>query len=312
MSSAAERHIAFITPLALARALAAFSITFRGPGAGAIPRRAGSVRYTFQVKKALRSAAELESVDARLEDMDRKLDRLRSLYESFFMGTERTPPNVARRDLNRLVLEMQQAPIGNAMMRFRFQSLLQRWVMLTTYWNRTMREIEAGTYARDLAKAQRHLSARGNVMTEEDARRLGIPASRVKAFVGRQQALTDRRAAGGNASAEPAKASAPGPASSDLPAPPQTVSAPPPDLGRGGQDKGQVPGLAAGELEAFYARFVQAHQQAVGAPPTATLEQMRAKLRNELPKLLGDKGGRVVLDVAVEGGKVRLKARPVR
>ena len=43
---------------------------------------------------------------------------------------------------------MQQIPIGNASMRFRFQTLLQRWVLMTTYWNRTLREIESGTLPR--------------------------------------------------------------------------------------------------------------------------------------------------------------------
>jgi hypothetical protein len=248
------------------------------------------------VKKAVRGAEALEAIDARLEDMERKLDRLRSLYESFFMGTERIPPNVPRRELNRLVVEMQQAPIANAMLRFRFQSLLQRWVMLTTYWNRTMREIEAGTYARDLSKANRHLAARGTAMTEEEARRLGIPANRVKAFVGRQQKLSAARSA----------ASAGG---EDGPSAPAPQTPPPPQPGGAA---GLIPGLGAGDLEAFYARFVQAHQSATGAAPKATLEQMRAKLQNELPKLLGEKGGRVVLDVEIEGGKVRLKARPVR
>jgi hypothetical protein len=251
------------------------------------------------VKKAVRGAEALEAIDARLEDMERKLDRLRSLYESFFMGTERIPPNVPRRELNRLVIEMQQAPIGNAMLRFRFQSLLQRWVMLTTYWNRTMREIEAGTYARDLSKANRHLSARGAAMTEEEARRLGIPANRVKAFVGRQQKLSAARQAT-DASSE------------DGPRMPEAKPGPPAAPPASGRPADVIPGLATGDLEAFYARFVQAHQSATGAAPKATLEQMRAKLKNELPKLLGEKGGRVVLDVEVEGGKVRLKARPVR
>jgi hypothetical protein len=258
-----------------------------------------ALRYTQTVKKAVRGAEALEAIDARLEDMERKLDRLRSLYESFFMGTERTPPNVPRRELNRLVVEMQQAPIGNAMLRFRFQSLLQRWVMLTTYWNRTMREIEAGTYARDLSKANRHLAARGTVMTEEEARRLGIPANRVKAFVGRQQKLSAARSAASAVGED-------GPSARTLP------QASPPSQPVSGATAGLIPGLGAGDLEAFYARFVQAHQSATGAAPKATLEQMRAKLQNELPKLLGEKGGRVVLDVEVEGGKVRLKARPVR
>ena len=116
------------------------------------------------------------------------MDRLRVLYENFFMGIDRTPPNVPRRDLNRLILEMQQTPIKNATMRFRFQTLQQRWVLMTTYWNRTLREIEIGTYRRDLDRANRHLAAKGGApMTEDEALRLGVPATRAKAFVARQQ-----------------------------------------------------------------------------------------------------------------------------
>jgi hypothetical protein len=290
------RHVAFFGAPALSsgRAEAAGLLYHVRAGLGFAASEA--LRYTQTVKKAVRGGEALEAIDARLEDMERKLDRLRSLYESFFMGTERIPPNVPRRELNRLVIEMQQAPIGNAMLRFRFQSLLQRWVMLTTYWNRTMREIEAGTYARDLSKANRHLSARGTAMTEEEARRLGIPANRVKAFVGRQQKLSAARLAAGGPQEEP-----PVPAAKATPALPVS--------GAGAEP---IPGLAAGDLEAFYARFVEAHRSATGAAPKATLEQMRTKLQNELPRLLGDKGGRVSLDVEVEGGKVRLKARPVR
>src|SRR3954449_10517292 len=127
--------------------------------------------------------------------MERKLDRLRGLYESFFMGIERAPPNVARRDMNRLILEMQQEPISNASLRFRFQSMIQRWVLMTAYWNRTLREIESGTFRRDVARAQRHLAEKGGVISEQEAINLGIPAPRAKAFAERQQKLANARAA---------------------------------------------------------------------------------------------------------------------
>jgi hypothetical protein len=246
------------------------------------------------VKKALRGAGELEAVDARIEELDKKLDRLRSLYDSFFMGTERTPPNTLRRDCNRQVLEMQQVPIANATMRFRFQSLIQRWVLLTSYWNRTMREIEMGTFRRDLAKAHRHLASRGHVLTEEEAVQLGIPPNRVKAFVGRQQRLSEAKEAAA-AKADP---------TAGLATPPAKAPRPP--------NEAEVPGLAPGEMEAFYARFSEAHQRTLGSPPKASLEEMRAKLRRELPKLIGPDGGRVTLDFTITDGKVRLKARPVR
>jgi hypothetical protein len=88
--------------------------------------------------------------------------------------------------MNRLVLEMQQTSVRNAALRFRSQSLLQRWTLLTSYWNRTMREIESGTYRRDLAKAFRRLADRGAPLTEDEAVALGIPRRRAEAFVAQQ------------------------------------------------------------------------------------------------------------------------------
>ena len=261
------------------------------------------------MKKGLRGA-ELESVEGRIDEVERKVDRLRTLYESFFMGVERTPPNTLRREANRQVLELQQVPIGNATVRFRFQSVVQRWVMMTSYWNRTMREIEAGTYQRDVARAQRHLASRGGSLTESDALAMGIPANRVKAFMGRQQKLAAARGDGGSH----AKGEAPNAGPPPTGASPVSPASPPPAsaASRSPAPASDIPGLGPGDLEAFYTRFVDAHVQAVGAPPRATLEEMGAKLRRELPKLVGSEGGRVVLDVVVDGGKVRLKARPAK
>jgi hypothetical protein len=127
-----------------------------------------------------------EAIAARLDDVERKIERLRALYESFFLGVERRPPAVPRQELNRLMLELQQVSIRNAALRFRFQSVSQRWTLLATYWNRTLREIESGTYRRDLQKAYRRIAARGEPMSEDEATALGVPSSRAKAFVAQQ------------------------------------------------------------------------------------------------------------------------------
>ena len=110
-----------------------------------MPQDSGKI---YSVKKPARDPSSLslsqgsaEAITARLEEMERKVDRLRALYETFFSGIERQPPNAPRRELNRLVLEMQQIQIRNAALRFRFQSLSQKWTLMTTYWNRTLREI---------------------------------------------------------------------------------------------------------------------------------------------------------------------------
>jgi hypothetical protein len=237
-------------------------------------------------KAAARTPESLEALDSRLEDMGRKMDRLRTLYESFFMGVERKPPNTPRRELNRLMVEMQQTPINNATMRFRFQSLQQRWVLYTAYWNRNLQEIEAGTYRRDLERARRHIAARGGEITEQEALALGIPANRVKAFVGRQVKVQARSATTAPPEAAPA---AP---------PPPEAPAPKP-----------APRLGAEQLAAFYRKYADAHQRALGAPPKATPEQLRGKLEKLLE---GQTFDRIELDVSVEGGKIRVRARPVR
>jgi hypothetical protein len=249
------------------------------------------------VKKVAALAAEsVESMDARLEEMGRKMERLRALYESFFMGSERAPPNVPRRELNRLMLEMQQTKINNATMRFRFQSLQQRWVLYTTYWNRNLQEIEAGTYRRDLERARRHITARGGTISEQEALALGIPANRVKAFIGRQTRATARSS--GAAAAEAATAAAQ--AASAAPEPPAAALPPArPPASR----------LGAEQLAAFYRKYAEAHQRAVGTPPKVTAEQLRGKLEKLLE---GQSFERVELDVSVDNGKIRVRAKPVR
>jgi hypothetical protein len=223
-----------------------------------------------------------EEIESRLEEMAQKLERLRGLYESFFMGVERQPPNVPRRELNRLILEMQQEHIGKATLRFRFQSMLQKWVLFTTYWNRTMREIESGTYRRDVSRAQRHMAERGGVITEEEAIAIGIPASRAKAFVDRM-----RRQAGAAGAATAAKAAAP---------PPRPAA---------------IPGLAD-DVEAVYKRYLDTHRKANDPRPALTLEKITERLRAQVPRILAERNcAKVKLDIAVEDGKVRLKAWPV-
>jgi hypothetical protein len=244
------------------------------------------------VRKLAKGADSQESIEGRIGEMERKLDRLRGLYESFFMGIERAPPNVARREMNRLILEMQQEPISNASMRFRFQSMIQRWVLMTAYWNRTMREIESGTFRRDVARAQRHLAEKGRALTEQEAIAIGIPASRARAFAERQQRMQTLRDRGAKASS-PSLPAAPGP--------PAAPAAP------------AVPGVDDGAIEAVFRRYTEAHRQAQDPRPALTLDKIRERLALQIPRVLAEKNcRRVTLDVAVEDGKVRLKAWPVK
>lgn len=267
-----------------------------------------------------------EGIEARIGELEMKIDRLRSMYESYFMGMERMPPNAIRRDMNRMLLEMQQVPIGNASLRFRYQALSQKWVLHTTYWNRTMREIEAGTYRRDMARAQRHLAERGGVLTEEEAVAIGIPKNRVRAFIARQQkdaakktATELKSVADGQSAAQetPAALNEALAGEKEPPAPPRPRLGPPPIPAHARRPPTVeiaavapgLPGLPEPDFESAYAKYLSAHRELGREAEAATKDKIRARLGKQLPSILAEQGcDRVRIEVAVEDGKVRLRA----
>jgi len=109
-----------------------------------------------------------ESMASRIDDVERTIERVRGLYEAHFLGIERRPPEVQRLELQRKLAEVRRVPVSNTALKFRLDTLVQRVTVLSTYWTRTMREIELGTYRRDVFKTQRHLASRAGA---EGARR---------------------------------------------------------------------------------------------------------------------------------------------
>ena len=97
-----------------------------------------------------------ESMASRIDDVERTIERVRGLFEAHFLGIERRAPEVQRQELQRKLDEVRRLPISNTALKFRLDTLVQRVTVLSTYWTRTLREIEMGTYRRDVFKAQRH------------------------------------------------------------------------------------------------------------------------------------------------------------
>jgi hypothetical protein len=263
-----------------------------------------------------------EVVAEKISELERKVERLRTMYETFFSGADRRPPNTPRRELNRLMLELQQLSIRNAGLRFRFQTLSQRWTLYTTYWNRTLREIEAGTYRKDLAKVQRRLAQRGQPLTEHEAVAMGIPLSRAKAFVEKQNRYLpappvkvtgdlegERTVAEGTAplpeaNAEPAvKVKAPA-----MPPPP-----PPARRAAAVELPPAVAGISDEALAALQLRYNEALRRQATPRPPVSIEKLRSMLAAKTPDILRQHNAtRVDFEVATKDGRVVLKAKPVK
>ena len=95
---------------------------------------------------------------AQVEDLEKKLDRLRAMYEQYFMGIEKIEPGVLRRDFERHLQALRRERCNNTAQRFRFQVLLQRYTTLTAYWQRICRAIEEGTYEPHIQRAKRRIA----------------------------------------------------------------------------------------------------------------------------------------------------------
>ena len=110
-------------------------------------------------------------LDVALEELENRLERLRALYEQYFMGIERIEPQIPRKDIDRRIYVLRREKIRNTAKRFKLQTIISRYNTFQQYWQRICREIETGTYKRHLIRAER--IAPGQLLTIAARKRLG-------------------------------------------------------------------------------------------------------------------------------------------
>ena len=93
-------------------------------------------------------------IETLVGDLETRIDRLRALYDQYFMGIEKLEPNVPRKDIDRRIFILRKVQIRNTGIRFRFQMILQRYNTYQTYWQRICRKIDDGTYKRHMLRAE--------------------------------------------------------------------------------------------------------------------------------------------------------------
>jgi hypothetical protein len=103
---------------------------------------------------------DFKEVDHALEELEGRIERLKALYEQYFMGIEKLEPLVPRKDVDRRIQILRREQVRNTAQRFKFQTLVQRYNSFQQYWARVAREIENGTYHRDVARAAARFGAK--------------------------------------------------------------------------------------------------------------------------------------------------------
>lgn len=104
--------------------------------------------------------AEDQQIEVDLGELENRLERVRVLYEQYFMGIEKREPGVQRKDVERRIQLLRRVRFPSTAARFKFQTTVQRFNTLQQYWNRTCREIENGTYRRHILRAERRLATK--------------------------------------------------------------------------------------------------------------------------------------------------------
>ncbi|MBK8480563.1 MAG: hypothetical protein IPL40_05250 [Proteobacteria bacterium] len=235
-------------------------------------------------------AAELPDVEAAVAEFEQKLERLRVLYEQYFLGIQKRAPLVLLKNVARLQYLLDQQQIRNTAVRFRYRGLLQKLSSYRAYWGRTVRQMEAGTYHRDVARTKRHLASRGLQLPDQIA--IHSPADLERAL-----ASALRRAEAEDAPEAPSAA------------PATAVTRPPPAAPRAAPIAPADADLGEEQLQALFRRYQRAKADCGQDPATVGFETLARTVRKQLPQLRERHPGREIeFQVVVREGKVVLRA----
>ena len=104
-----------------------------------------------------------------LDQLHQRLEAVRREFERYFLGLERRIPAALREDIVRAIKGFQPSR-RDTIACFKHGNLLQRLMSVERYWDRVLRQIEEGTYERDVAKADRkQAQARSDKKAPPDA-----------------------------------------------------------------------------------------------------------------------------------------------
>ncbi|KFE68141.1 MXAN_5187 C-terminal domain-containing protein [Hyalangium minutum] len=95
-------------------------------------------------------------------ELEEELMVLKVTYEQYFMGNERLPPTLAHDTFRKRLNKLKTGLVRNTAVKFRISSLYNKFLTYERLWQRTLQEIESGTYKRDMYKAKRRANKSGD------------------------------------------------------------------------------------------------------------------------------------------------------
>ena len=110
-----------------------------------------------------------EKLAEELDKVDEDLANLQVLYEKYFLGIDRRPPDDQRKSVSGRLRTMRTTVVKNTGLKFRINTLFAKLISYERMWDRTLREIEDGTYKRDVFKAKYRIAQREHQQKRAEA-----------------------------------------------------------------------------------------------------------------------------------------------
>ena len=90
-----------------------------------------------------------------LDILDTKINKLKVDYEQYFVKVLKRPPSALRDEVDRIILKYSNQAITSTYLKFRYTAITNKYTSYKQFWDRTLRQIEEGTYyARGAAGAR--------------------------------------------------------------------------------------------------------------------------------------------------------------
>ncbi len=121
----------------------------------------------------------MATLEEDLQILEHKLNALKLDYERYFLGTRPREPVMARQEIQKTVTLWANTPIQNTALRFKFNSINSRYQAMKRQWDNILRQMEAGTYKRDIFRA--NIRQAGTAPPKSDSKRRGRGVTSVRA-----------------------------------------------------------------------------------------------------------------------------------
>jgi hypothetical protein len=122
----------------------------------------------YTVRAVAEQKAPPRNIEKEIAELEERVDRLRVLYEQYFLGYEKLEPSVPRKEVDRRLAILRKDNIRNTALRYRFNVITQKLNTYAMHWTRICRQIEEGTFKRHVKRAQERF---GDTTTAAAARK---------------------------------------------------------------------------------------------------------------------------------------------